>query len=81
MKKYRKKQVVIEAFRWMVDEVPQWWKDAEGIEIVAQFGTVIIPTLKGKYEAQVGDWIIKGIAGEIYPVKDSIFKKTYKAVV
>lgn len=31
--KYRKKPVVIEAFRWTVDEVPRWWRDAKGVMI------------------------------------------------
>ena len=36
-----------------------------------------ILTLEGAMNAQIGDWIIKGVNGEFYPCKDSIFKKTY----
>jgi hypothetical protein len=28
----------------------------------------------------IGDWIIKGIAGEFYPCKNEIFEKTYEPV-
>jgi hypothetical protein len=78
--KYVKKPVVIEAFRWTIDEVPQWWKDAKGIEIVIQSGSAIIPTLEGSHEARVGDWIIQGIQGELYPCKPDIFRATYSEV-
>jgi hypothetical protein len=30
--------------------------------------------------ATLGDWIIKGVNGEVYPCKDDIFKKTYELV-
>jgi hypothetical protein len=30
--------------------------------------------------ADIGDWIIRGVQGEFYPVKDSIFRETYEAV-
>ena len=37
-------------------------------------------TLEGQMTAKIGDWIIKGVNGEIYPCKDDIFKKTYEIV-
>jgi hypothetical protein len=37
-----------------------------------------IPTLEGVMEATEGDWIIRGVEGELYPCKDSIFRKTYE---
>lgn len=30
--------------------------------------------------ASVGDWIIRGVKGELYPCKPDIFKATYEAV-
>lgn len=43
--------------------------------------TVIeIPTLEGVMQANVGDWIIKGVNGEFYPCKPDIFDKTYEPV-
>lgn len=36
-----------------------------------------IPTLEGVMRADVGDWIVKGVAGEFYPVKPDIFAVTY----
>lgn len=37
-----------------------------------------IPTLEGDFIAREGDWIIKGVAGEIYPCKPEIFAATYE---
>jgi hypothetical protein len=41
---------------------------------------IMIPTLEGSMRAEKGDWIIKGVNGEFYPCKDSIFKKTYDVI-
>ncbi len=43
-------------------------------------GTLTIKTLEGDHLAIVGDWIIRGVAGEFYPVKPDIFEQTYEAV-
>lgn len=42
--------------------------------------SIQIPTLEGVMEAQVGDYIIKGVNGEFYPCKPDIFVKTYETV-
>lgn len=39
-----------------------------------------IHTLEGDMTASIGDWIIKGVAGEFYPCRDDIFRATYEAV-
>lgn len=40
----------------------------------------LIETLEGNMKASPGDWIIKGIKGEIYPCKPDIFEATYELV-
>lgn len=40
--------------------------------------TVEIFTLEGVHTAHVGDWIICGVKGELYPCKDDIFRMTYE---
>jgi hypothetical protein len=30
--------------------------------------------------ANPGDWIVTGVAGERYPVKDDIFRRTYDEI-
>jgi hypothetical protein len=42
---------------------------------------ISIETLEGTMKANKGDWIIKGVNGEIYPCKPDIFEKTYEPAV
>lgn len=87
--KYRKKPVIIDAFqlntRGLIEE--EWFWDAvnEGIIITHYFGKYqskdaycYIKTLEGTMRANAGDYIIKGVNGEIYPCKPDIFEKTYE---
>ena len=41
---------------------------------------LIIPTLEGDMVATEGDWVIRGIKGELYPCKPDIFAATYEPV-
>lgn len=78
MAKYRKKPVVIEAFQWMQDEAPEWFRQKNGIMIQVDSGSAFIPTLEGTMEARPMDWIIKGVMGEVYPCKPDVFEATYE---
>ena len=71
---------MIEAFRWTVDEVPQWWHDRTDIQIEVSTGTALIPTLEGIMRASPLDFIIQGVKGEIYPCKPDIFEATYEPI-
>ena len=37
-------------------------------------------TLEGKMTVAMDDWIIQGVAGELYPCKPDIFEESYEAV-
>jgi len=39
-----------------------------------------IKTLEGDLHVSMGDFIIRGVASEIYPCKPGIFEKTYELV-
>lgn len=78
--KYRKKPVVIEAFKWLTDKVPRWWEKRKDITMDINTRSVFIPTLEGIMEAKEGDFIIQGVKGEIYPCKPDIFEITYELV-
>lgn len=93
MAKYRKKPVVIEDFRMGIDCIPDWAMDkvTSGVitlrsdrERTDPFESIEtwceIQTLEGKMVGNYGDYIIKGINGELYPCKSDIFKKTYEKV-
>ena len=85
--KFRKKPVVVDAFKWTAENPMelQLWFDEHGV--VAGQGTyglagrdVFIKTLEGTMLASPGDWIICGVKGEFYPCKPDIFAATYEAV-
>jgi hypothetical protein len=89
MPKYRKKPVMIDAI-----QIPFFERDAEflwagyeapftnpNIIFKRENGKIveaIISTLEGTMMASMGDWIIKGVAGELYPCKPFIFDATYE---
>ena len=78
--KYRKKPVVIEAFRFQIDAAaPDWFMDrvTDNIIITHKDGTCDINTLEGIMKSDKGDYIILGVNGEVYPCKPDIFEKTY----
>lgn len=51
---------------------------ASGVSIDPRDGRLIISTLEGLHWANFGDWIIRGVQGEFYPIKDSVFRETYE---
>jgi hypothetical protein len=39
-----------------------------------------VETLEGIMKGKTGDWLMVGIHGEMYPIANKIFKKTYDIV-
>lgn len=78
--KYKKKPVVIEAFRYGFERMPYWMNNRTWIAQEHE-NSLTIHTLEGDMKADVGDYIIKGIKGEIYPCKAEIFDQTYEKVL
>jgi hypothetical protein len=78
MARYRKKPVEIEAWCNDGSMMPDWVANAcTGGELIEGDGPLFIPTLEGVMEARPGDWIIRGVKGELYPCKPDIFAATY----
>lgn len=90
--KFRKKPVVIDAVivphNPVFTEVPAWLSEA------FKNGTLLwtydanhrqqklrVRTLEGPIYATPGDYLIRGIAGELYPCKRDIFIATYEPVI
>jgi len=91
MSKYKKKPVVVEAFQFYVEPMPDWFMDkVSSNDIVLKNcdhdrysiddAYCEIKTLEGTMQANARDYIIKGVDGEIYPCKPDIFKRTYEKV-
>lgn len=85
--KATKKPITIECFKYDGDlknsngkyYVPDWAVEAEknGTIFFKDQGEMYIKTLEGDHHASVGDYIIQGVNGELYPCKPDIFEKTY----
>lgn len=83
MDRFRKKPVIVEATQWFkhgdhpaVRPVSPW--DTVTRPCPSEYGWC--PTLEGGHIVSPGDWIIKGVAGELYPCKPDIFAATYERV-
>ena len=63
------------SFDPLTEEIP-----ASGVSIDPATGDFLIATLEGVMQAKPGDWIIRGVQGEFYPIKSDIFEATYERV-
>lgn len=89
MQRYRKLPVEIDAVQFTDDTKDKVFTHLlhnEKVSVSAGFNDarepiLIIGTLEGSMTASLGDWIIKGIAGEFYPCKPDIFERTYEIVM
>lgn len=82
--RFRKRPVVVDAVRFTGGgfDCPSWLSVAfQDGQIWYQGGVTpfcTIATLEGDMRVSMGDWIIKGVQGEIYPCKPDIFAATYE---
>jgi len=82
--KYRKKPVIIEAIKWDGNETTydQIVKELDPekiyLDVLYRDGKIHINTLEGEVVGDMGDFIIKGVKGELYPCKPDIFEMTYE---
>lgn len=85
MTKYRAKPVVVEAEQFTKPKGATFADMFMGFPVRLDDDDeeghyLIIPTLGGDQIVDEGDWIIKGIKGELYPCKSDIFEQTYERV-
>ena len=81
--KFRKKPVVIEAMQFNGHNhglVASWAGTAALVFSDEGERGIGIQTLEGVMQANPGDWIVRGVKGEFYPVKPDIFEATYERV-
>ena len=85
IKLFRKKPLIIQACQLTpnnLEEVELWCHGSlRGIKLARKDWELEIFTLEGNLRANIGDWIIKGVEGEFYPCKASIFETTYEEVI
>ena len=74
--KYRKKPVVIDAVQFRkAGDHPAVLSDELS---PTGFAIYTLENTKIKHEVALGDWIITGVKGEVYPCKPDIFEATYE---
>ena len=78
--KFRKKPVVIEAVQYDGGIELDFFGGDERVSATGEGTGILIHTLEGVMRADKGDWIIRGIKGELYPCKPDIFEATYEPV-
>lgn len=84
--KYRKKPVVVEAFRWdgeNWEEIEKWSGGAvyvRGRSLPLKERIMQTQTLEGQMECPVFWWVIKGVKNEFYFCRPDIFEMTYEKV-
>lgn len=89
--RFRKKPVEVDAIQWTGENIlaitefmrpqePVYVNNLSHMKFTNADDLVGIQTLEGLMVASKGDWIIRGIAGELYPCKPDIFAATYDAV-
>lgn len=93
--KFRKKPVIVEAWRWrpgaQQEPEPPWISEAIRAGACVAGGIVLDPdppigapaliyTLEGVQVLHPGDWIIRGVAGELYGCRNDIFEATYESL-
>ena len=94
--KFRKLAVEVEAFqmtaerREVVEDWPDWLQEAFGKDpgdpgaVWFDMSTgeqMFVTTPNGDVKVGIDDWIIQGVAGELYPCQQEIFEQTYEAVI
>ncbi len=91
MGRYRKKPIVIDAVQYAghgsvhgsANDIPEWFFEAfEDGTLVPTNGAdpLRVTTMEGDIVVSPGDWVIRGVKGELYPCKPDIFEETYEAV-
>jgi hypothetical protein len=89
--KFSNEKDVIEAFQWKGEEVKGYkrvenrapegehltYRDVVPLQTPYQ---LVIDTLQGARYASIGDYIVTGVQGEVYPCREDVFLANYKAV-
>lgn len=93
--RFRKKPVEVSAMQYTDDTAfavydwivasnkPVKHDDADsgpGVTVDPADGRIVIRTLEGDMKASLGDWVIRGVAGEFYACREDIFNATYEPV-
>jgi len=82
IKFYVKKPIAIQALQFLTENVSEVCAFIGDFphKYIAQEQMLIISTLEGDHLVRHGDYVVRGVYGEYYPVKPTIFEETYEQV-
>lgn len=69
------------------EDPPEWLRQAADDKVLRfefrgeDYWYAVVDTLEGPMTVNPGDWIIRGVNGELYPCKPDIFAKSYDPAV
>lgn len=80
MPKYKKLPVLIEAREFTGENFHEFllWADEYEVPMQGDETSLTVETLEGPMKANIGDFIIRGVANEFYPCKPEIFAASYE---
>lgn len=73
--KIRKKPVIVDAIRFCGDNTDACIKFAETYAAISGYG-IVVNSLDGNVLCEKGNWIVKGVRGEFYTIRDDILRET-----
>jgi hypothetical protein len=93
--RYRKKPIILDLHQFTNEpgeDFPDWFSAAvddgritlsevRGEPGASNTVTLAIKTLEGVMTANIGDFIAKGVVGELYPIAESLVPKLYDRIV
>lgn len=86
-KLYRKKPIPIEAVQWDGTNTSELMKFSRDVRFIYHeeankkvITEMYVQTREGDLYANIGDYILKGIKGEVYPCAREIFEETYEEI-
>lgn len=80
MAKYKTKPCEIEAIQWTGKNIIELLDWGQGKILWNDVDDLFIDTLEGRMKANINDYIIKGLRGEVYPCKPDVFEKKYEKI-
>lgn len=81
-RKYRKRPLVVDAVQYdgrnfFTVYYFMTGRDETANNVLRSDDRPLVQTQKGDVTAEPGDWVIRGVEGELYLCSDSVFQKTY----
>lgn len=90
MTRYIRRAHAVDAVQWLgtawsEDPRPQWVTDAVDARALRFIGGAdrvwVLHSREGTVRLPKGYWLLRGVAGELYPCEDAIFRLTYARAV